>query len=244
MENLSEYLVKNPKKILRHLKSLMTNKRIIFATFGDGQSFLTAILSFDEKEKTLTIDCGPKEYLNKQLLNSGIVDFKAETQGISAFFTGREIKKIKDGEEHFSLSMKIPEAIYWVQRRKSYRVRSPLSKDSYCSITLHNKENKTEEVHDFTLYDISVTGFAIFCESQDIAELISVSTEYSHCNFVLEGHCYQVSFSIQSITPFNITKLKKNQRIGCEFINMTLPLESAFLRYMQKVEREIQRNLG
>ncbi len=244
MENLSEFLVTNPKQILSHLKSLMTNKCLISAAFSDRQSFLTAILSIDEKGQTLTIDCGPKEYLNKELLSSGIVNFKTEYQGISVLFTGREIKKSGDDGEHFSLTMKIPESIYWVQRRKSYRVRSPLSKNSYCSVTLQNEENQTEETHDFKLYDISVTGFSIFCESQESADILTVSTEYNNCSLVLEDKFYQVSFTIQSKTSFNINKPKKNQRIGCKFINTLPPTESAFLRYMQKIEREIKRNLG
>lgn len=243
MENISQYLVKNPKQILNHLNTLMTNKCLISTGFGENESFLTAILAIDEKEQVIIIDCGPKEYLNKKLLSCGIVDCKTDYEGIKVQFIGHQVKKAGDPDQ-FTLSIKIPETIYWVQRRKSYRVRSPLSKNSYCSITFQDTENQTEEIHNFKLFDISVTGFAILCETQKLAEQLPLSSEFNHCHLVLDNKIHEISFIVQSIVPFNLNKPKKDQRIGCKFINAAPPTESAFLRYMQKIEREIKRNLG
>ncbi len=244
MKNLSQYLVKNPKQVLTHLKALMANKCLISASFGEGQSFLTAILAIDEKKQTITIDCGPKEYLNKELLSCGIVDCKTDFEGIKVLFKGHHITKSGDADQ-FTLQMKIPETLYWVQRRKSYRVRSPLSKNSFCTITIQDTENQTEETHDLKLYDISVTGFSILCETQELAEQMLIISEFDHCKLVLEDNkTHQISFIVQSKVPLNANKPKKTQRIGCKFINATPGTESAFLRYMQMIEREIKRTLG
>jgi len=243
MDDLSEFLVKNPKQILIHLKSLMANKCLITAIFGEKQSFLTAILAIDEKKQTITIDCGPKEYLNKDLLSYGLVDCKTDFGGIKAVFEGHQIKKSGDADQ-VALEMKIPDSMYWVQRRKSYRVRSPLSKNSYCTFTLQDLENKKEESHDLKLYDISVTGFSMLCETQELAEQLAISAVFDNCELVLEDKAYGVSFVIQAKIPLGSNNPHKILRIGCKFINAAPPTESAFLRYMQKIEREIKRNLG
>jgi len=248
MDDLAQYLIKNPKQIINHLKKLMTNKCLISAVFGEKQSFLTAILAIDEKNNLITTDCGPKEYLNNELLSCGTVECKTDYEGIKVLFKGLQVKKSGDAGQ-FALEMKMPDELYWVQRRNSYRVRSPLSKNSYCTVTLQDleqdSENETEETHELKLYDISVTGFSVLCETQELAEQLTVSSKFDHCQLVLDDDkTYNISFIVQSQTPLNINKPEKTQRIGCKFINPTPPTESAFLRYMQKIEREIKRNLG
>lgn len=244
MEDLTQYLIKSPKQILAHLNTLISKKCLISATFGNNQSFLTAILDIDTKKNLLTIDCGPKEYLNKVLLSSGFVNFKSDVEGISVLFTGHKIQKSGNMSEP-ALSMKIPETIYWVQRRRTYRVRSPLSKQSYCSITFQNDDNDEEEILDFQLFDLSATGFSILSETKDLAKHLSPTSIFNDCQLVLNNtETHIISFSVQSVIPFNATNPLKRQRIGCQFLNINPATETAFIRYMQMIEREIKNNLG
>jgi c-di-GMP-binding flagellar brake protein YcgR len=244
MENLSDFLIKAPKQVLTHLKTLAAEKCLIAVNFGENFSFLTAILDIDEKKQLITIDCGPKEYLNKKLLNSGIVNFKTELGGIKVLFEGRDIKKAgKPGQT--ALSIKLPEHIYWIQRRKYYRVRSPLSKNSYCSITFpeteENQEN--EETLHYKLYNLSATGFAILSETEELAERLTLETEFNDCQLVLDTtETHTISFIVRSKFAINPNKPQKIQRIGCELLSNSPKVESAFLRYMQEIEREIRRN--
>lgn len=245
MDKLSEYLVKNPKQILLHLKTLANEKCLIAVNFGENHSFLTVIIDINEKKQIITIDCGPKEYLNKELLSLGIVNCKAEYNGIKVFFEGRGIKKAgKLGQP--ALSIKIPESIYWIQRRQFYRVRSPLSKNSYCTITFLATEEDAEEekTFNFQLYDLSATGFSMLSDTKQLAQQLTPSTEFSNCQLVLDNaDQHSISFIVRSKFAINPNKPHKNQRIGCEFINTPAKSESAFFRYMQEIEREIKRNL-
>lgn len=244
MENLSQYLVNNPKQIEINLKRMAAEKCLIAAGFGDNNSFLTAILDIDEKNQIVTIDCGPKEYLNKELLNVGLVDFKADFGGIKVLFQGRDIKRAGNSGQP-TLSIKIPDKMYWVQRRIVYRMRSPLSKKSYCSVVLSNSEQQEERVN-FKLYDLSIKGFSILSDTAELSNQLTPSTEFNGCTLVLEQEgiieSHTISFIVKSKYPLNRDKPQKNQRIGCEFLNISIQAESAFLRYMQKIEREIKRN--
>jgi len=242
MENISKYLVKNPKQILSYLKILAHEKCLIAASFGENSSFLTAILDFDEKNQRITIDCGPKEYLNKELLSSGIVECKADFKGIKVLFKGRAIKKAGKPNQP-ALSIKIPEQLYWVQRRTFYRVRSPLSKNSYCSFNLQAPDQDEPATLNLKLFDLSATGFSMISEDLESAKKIPLGSEFNNCTLTLdETETHKISFiprNVHSVNPSNPTK---NQRIGCEFIDLSPRAENAFLRYMQAIEREIKKN--
>lgn len=244
MEDISQYLAKNPKRVLTYFKILLEKKCLVKATFGKNQSFLTAIIDINENDKTLILDCGPKEYLNNELLNLGIVNCQSSHEGINVKFEGRGIEKAGTSDQ-MALSMKIPDSIYWIQRRKSHRVRSPLSKKSYCRISLSDPESDNHEDFDFQLYDLSATGFSILDENKEHNNELIPKNEFYNCQLVLEDdQAYSISFIVQTKMPFNPNHPKKTQRIGCEFIDLPASIEAAFLRYTQMIEREIKKNLG
>ncbi|MFW5443704.1 MAG: flagellar brake protein [Methylococcaceae bacterium] len=240
MDNLSDYLVDNPIKILQHLKTLVTEKCIIAVSFGENQSFLTAITDIDEKKQIVSIDCGPKEYLNKELLNLGIVNCKAGFKGIEVLFKGLDIKRAgKLGQP--ALSMSIPKQIHWIQRRHFYRVRSPLSKNSYCSITIPETVEENQIALNFKLFDLSVTGFSILSETDEHAKYLIPLAVFSDCKLVLnDTDTHIISFIVRGNHAINPNKPKKTHRIGCELLNCSAKVESALLRYMQQTEIEIK----
>jgi c-di-GMP-binding flagellar brake protein YcgR len=243
MEDLSQYIVKHPKKILAHFKTMIANKCLISASFGDKHSFITAIIDIDEKKQLITIDCGPKEYLNRELLSLNIVDFKSEVDGVEVLFRGHGIKKVGKMSQP-ALTMKMPETIYWIQRRKSYRVRSPLSKNSYCSISFYTSDGDKETLN-FQLFDLSASGFSIMCDTAEEAEQLLPSSEFHNSLLILDGmETYDISFSVQRKFPVNPENPLKSQRIGCRFIDLSPADESSFLRYTQAIEREIKHTLG
>jgi c-di-GMP-binding flagellar brake protein YcgR len=241
MEKISKFLVNSPKQILTHLKTLLAEKCLIAAGFGENHSFLTAILEIDEKTRIIIIDCGPKEYLNKELLSSGIVECKADLKGIKVLFEGRDVKRAGKLDQP-ALSIKIPDQIYWVQRRMFYRVRSPLSKNSYCTITFQSSESEDAKTLSFKLFDLSISGFSIIGESLEQAKEIRLDTELNNCKLVLnDAETHTISFIPRNRLAVNPNSPAKNQRIGCEFVDLTPRAENAFLRYMQGIEREIKK---
>jgi len=242
MEDISNYLVKIPKQVINYLKTLSTEKCLIAAKFGENKSFLTAILEIDEKKQVIIIDCGPKEYLNKELLCRGIVECTADYKGIKVLFQGRGIKKAgKTGQP--ALSIKIPTEIYWIQRRKFYRVRSPLSKESYCTIPIPNDISQDPVSINFKLYNLSISGLSIISEDIENTKQFSLNTKYSHCTLVLDNtESHTLTLIPRDIVAINPNNPKKGHRIGCEFVDITPRIENACSRYMQNIEREIKKN--
>lgn len=246
MANLAQYLITQPKQVLSHLKLLSKNRCLVSAAFGSGEkdTFITAILDIDEKKQTITIDCSPKEYLNKKLLDSLIIKFSTSYQGITVSFEGRRVKKARTPEQP-AFIIPIPGSILWLQRRQFYRTRSPLSKNSYCTICFVDPETEEQTNVDFKLYDLSASGFSFLFDTEDsskFSSLLSTATHFENCKLVLEGEKGQpLSFEVRHrLTTINPNNQQKIERIGCRITNATPRTESTILRYMQIIDRELK----
>ncbi|MFI3157988.1 MAG: flagellar brake protein [Methylococcaceae bacterium] len=234
MADISSFLIQNPKQIISNLSLLLKNKSLLSARFGtDNASYITTLLDINQGSNSVVLDYGPKEELNQHILRAGRVTFDTEYRGIKVSFTGSALKRIiHKGDPAFSMS--IPNSIYWMQRREYYRVKSPLTKSSYCQLTLEDKPPVN-----LKLCDISLTGFAMFNVSKEISELLIPGTLFSQCKLILSdvGEC-MISFEVRAKYIINPEKIQKIQKVGCKFINITRPTEEIIQRYMQQIQRE------
>lgn len=234
MSDISSFSIQDPRQIISHLSLLIKSKCLISARFGtNNESYITTLLAINEKNNALILDYGPKEDLNQHLLNAGKVTFDTEYNGIKVSFTGTALKKITyKGDPAFD--MPIPKSLYWMQRREYYRVKSPLSKSSYCQLIF-----KDREPVNLKLYDISLTGFAMLNVSKEISDLLIPGTSFELGKLVLsdtgEG---MISFEICAKYIINPDKLQKIQKIGCKFTKITRPVEEMIQRYMHQIQRE------
>jgi len=242
MPDISKYLDYNPKRVLSYLKILLKERCLISAAFGVGEkdTFLTAIIEIDEKKQNLTIDCGPKEYLNKRLQSSAVIKFSTKYQGIKVRFEGRKVKKSGDSSQP-SFIIPIPNSIYWLQRRQFYRVKSPLSKKSFCIVSFYKPETEEEITVELPLHDISGSGFSLINESEELSEMFSPSSKFENCILKLENEEDQsILFEVKHATPIIPNKIQAGVYIGCYITNITSRMESTIIRYMQNIDREIK----
>jgi len=210
MSDISSFSIQNPKQIVSHLSLLVKNKCLLSARFGaNNESYITTLLSVNEGNNTVVLDYGPKEDLNQRILNAGKVSFDTDYNGIKVSFAGTELKKIAHkGDSAFSMS--IPRSLYWMQRREYYRVKSPLSKPSYCQLIVEGREPVN-----LKLYDISLTGFAMLNVSKEVSDLLIPGTSFSQCKLILsEAGESPISFEICAkyiINPDKPQKIQKNR---------------------------------
>ena len=243
MEIEGDYLVRNPKTIVSHLSSIFKNRCILSAEVNEDKSaFFTVINDIDPVSNTIVIDGAPTELLNRQLLNSDKVLFNTQIDGIKVTFAGKDLKKILTGGT-VAFQMTIPCSIVWLQRRKYYRVKIPLSHSgSFCQMDNGKTVLELPESHDgtsiFPLADLSISGFAALNPSPEFARLF-----YSEKNiagsqlFLHDGTTAKVNFVIKEITEIKFGAIKE-QRIGCQFTELNTALESKIQRYMMHLERQ------
>ena len=234
MSEIASFSIQNPKEITRHLVLLLKKKCFIDAHFGDSKdSYITTLLAINETDNTLVLDCSPKEEINQRMLTSSKITFDTEYTGIKVSFAGAKLKKIlHKGDPAFV--MPVPKSLYWMQRREYYRVKSPLSKPSYCQLILEDRAPV-----DLTLYDISLTGFSMLNVSKELSDLLIPGTSILSSNLLLSGiGDSPILFEICNKYVINPEKIQKIQKIGCKFIRLSRPAEEFVQRYMQQVQRD------
>ncbi|MGZ4989537.1 MAG: flagellar brake protein [Methylobacter sp.] len=234
MSDISSFSIQNPKQIINHLSLLVKNKCLLSARFGaNNESYITTLLAINEANNSLVLDCGSKEDLNQRILNAGKVTFNTEYNGIKVSFVGAALKQTTHKKEA-AFSVPIPKSLYWMQRREYYRVKSPLSKPSYCQLIVEGREPVN-----LKLYDISLTGFAMLNVSKEISELLIPGSTISQSKLILsEAGEGMISFEICAKYIINPDKPQKIQKIGCKFIKVTRAVEEIIQRYMNQIQRQ------
>jgi len=248
MSTESDYVVKNAKLVFSHFSELVSRKCLISAHFGDrNTSFLTTIVNLDKNNNSLSLDCGPNDSIDQQLLASGKVLFRTEVEGIKVSFSGKGIKKTREDDE-WVLSMPIPEAIFWMQRRQFYRVKIPLSHtESYCRlklVTSNENEETVEQSVIFPLYDLSVSGMAFLNADAKWAAQLQPDCRFTECELHLHnGNHGNIGFVIKNNVETKTSATTTKNRIGCLFENVPTSFETNILRYMQEIEIQ-QKNVN
>lgn len=248
MEKESDYLVRNAKMIYGYLTDLVKNKCIIAANFGeDNASFLTTIVELDQKTNLLALDVAPNEQLNRQLLTSAKVLFRTEFDGIKVSFRGKAIKKAERNGAPV-LAMPLPDALFWMQRRQYYRVKIPLShKNSFCEIefrTVDEANNPQSLSGIFPLADLSISGFAMLVNDTKFSEFLQPGAEHADCALYLnDGSRANIGIVVRDIATVRAGAAGKQQRVGCQFTQVSQMFESSIQRYVQDIERQ-QKNIG
>ena len=240
MEYESPFLIDSPEKIIRHLYILLKHKCLLTAYFGDNDdSFITTILDLHIKNNLLIFYHGPKKDAAEQLLDSSKITFKTVCLGVEVVFDTLGLAKI----QHQGLSafaVPIPASMLWMERREFHRVKSPVSKSSYCQLTL-----KDQEPINLKLYDISLGGFSMLAESKKVSDLsknpdlMALYTSFEQCKLILADVGEDtVSFEVRSKYIINPENSNRIEKIGCKFTRITPTFENTIQRYIQQIERE------
>ena len=236
MEYESPFLVRNPEKIISKLSILLKNKCLLTAYFGDNDdSFITTLLDIYIENNYLTFYHGPKEDSIEQLLNSQKITFKTEYLGIKVAFEAIKLAKVQhQGVSIFVIP--IPESILWIEARDFYRVKSPVSKSSYCQLTLKEHQDPIN----LKLHDISLIGFSLLNASSEVSAQMIPDTHFEHCKLILaDAGEDTISFKVRrSKYIINPVTLNRMEKIGCKFTRITPEFENTIQRYMQQIERE------
>lgn len=238
----SDYIVTNTKRIIEHLHTLMRKKCMLSVHFGEySQSFITILLGIDESTKTIQFDAAPSAILNKGLLNAPKALFRTEVDGIKVSFKGTKIRSSQENGAP-SLSMPIPESLYWLQRREYFRVRVPqCHTGSHCKVEIMAETDAGEvtTIQDLKLIDIGAKGFALLTPSEELPAYFSMSdtNENIHATLYLnDGSHGDVSFTVRYTMEVKTSPSHTQHRIGCMLTETSTTFESQLQRYMQQIE--------
>jgi flagellar brake protein len=240
MEYKPAFLIDSQENIISKLYTLFKNKCLFTVYFGDNDdSFITTIHDINRKDNVFIFHYGPKEESIEQLLNSSKITFKTELLGVEVVFDTMRLARIKN-QGVFAFAVPVPASMLWMERREFYRMKSPVSKSSYCQVTL-----KDQESINLKLYDISLGGFSMLTDSKKVSDLsknpdlMALYTSFEQCKLILaDTGEYTISFEVRNKHIINPGNLNRMEKIGCKFTRIMPACENAIQHYMQQIERE------
>jgi flagellar brake protein len=233
MELQSDFLISSPEKIISKLSVLHKNKSLLTVGYGSN-TFVTTILEVNKKDQVFICD-GCNEEILENILGCTKIYFKTEHLGAMVAFDAAKLVKTEYGG-NLAFSVPIPLSLRWMEQREFFRVRVPSSASSCCQMKFPDQEAPVT----FKVYDISIRGFSMLNNSDEISELLIPGKQYDRCKLILDGIQEMViSFEVRSKIMLNPNNLNKVEKIGCKFSRITNTFENTVHGYMMEIERDL-----
>jgi c-di-GMP-binding flagellar brake protein YcgR len=239
MSDLSSYAIQNQRQISSHLFLLIKNKCLLSVSIEtSGETYITTLLSINEKNHTLVLDYGPNERLNHHISIAREVRFDTQYRGIKVWFTGSMLKKTTHNRQP-AFVMPLPNTLFWMERRDYFRVKMPLSNPSYCHLI-----GKDSEPINIRVYDLSLSGFSTLDDHKEVFDQMLSETLFQGNLMFLDADEDVVSFEVRYNQITNPNKLQQVHKIGCKFIQTSSLVENAISRHLIQLQREYLKEHG
>ena len=237
IEKYEDFTIYGVNKVIDKLRMLQKGRRIITAYFDEGrQSLMTAIIDLLPEKNLLILDYGPNDEINKQLLASPKIIFKANLNGVTAQFSVRGLQNATYQKQSV-FACSIPEQMLWIQRRDTYRVRTQYNSSITVALTFESGRSKHSQV-----LDISAGGLSI--EDAEMDEEFALGKVFEGCTLELgdfgEG---RVAMEVRDHLPMRRHKSSSGRRIGFMFHKLPHDLEARIQRFILSVDAQRRRTL-
>jgi c-di-GMP-binding flagellar brake protein YcgR len=231
------YVLKGRGEIMEKLRMMEKNKTILNAApVGEAGGLTTTIIKLVPEKGFLALDPSPQQELNQKLLNAKGVVFSAQLNGVETQF---KADKLIDArlQGQAVLAAPIPTAVYWLQRRKLYRVPIPHYMMVKCKVPLPN-----EEIAEFTVLNVSLMGLALLDKAGHFRLWGRVGQVFENCRLYLQGF-EEETFALEirnKLDTASINERDTSMRVGFEFKNISRSFEPKLQKFMYEVERELK----
>ena len=179
---LDSYTLTGKGEILEKLRIMEKQKILLTAVpSGHAAGFITTLLKILPDKGMLAIDASANAQLNKDLLAAESVRFTGQMDGIETRFTAERISEaVMDKQNVFAVP--IPQSLYWLQRRKFYRVPLPLTSQLKCWIPLGE-----DNIGEFPVVNLSLHGVGLIDRSKQFDRKTEVGAILDNCRMDLPG---------------------------------------------------------
>lgn len=233
---IEQFILSGRRQIRQLLLELIGQRALIGGHFGNGRSFLTALLELSDDEEILTLDASPDADTNRRILAAPKLVCVTQLEHIRIQFALHELWEGQD-DERGVFHAAVPDEMLRLQRRAAYRLSVPLSHTASGLIRFGNTA-ATPAPLSGRLLDVSVGGIALQLPP-DAAQLV-IGEQLPDCMLQLPGIdpiklqlrvCYIKQQEQRSGMPM--------LRIGLAFVELPRNIENLIQRYIFNTDREL-----
>lgn len=225
-----EYAVTSRREILALLRNICERRsRILVQVAGHAVTWVT---SAGCDAATLILDRAPSGEQNNRIMNADVVTFETSLDNIRIVFDSKRIRAVDyQGAPAFALDL--PERIIRLQRREFYRVATPVIYPVLVSIPVPKAAGGDSVA--FSLADISCGGICLL--DNELALGASVGRIYTRCKIELpDVGVVTTGLQIRNSATTTLLNNRTNNRLGCQFVDMSSAHFAMVQRYVNKRE--------
>jgi c-di-GMP-binding flagellar brake protein YcgR len=231
-ELFENYSLRGKGEILEKLRLMEKHKILLTAVpSGENSGFLTTIVKVIPEKGLLALDLSANKSLNDRLLEADGISFSAQVDGIMArFLVGRCNEATLNGQSVFAIP--IPESLYWLQRRRYYRVPIPYSMILKCQVPFANGQ-----MGEFSVLNVSLLGLALMDRSGQLDSGVEIGDVFVGCKLDLPGlsderFALEVRNKLETAADAHHTGL----RVGFAFRGISRNFEVHMQKFMYELE--------
>ncbi|MDZ7654053.1 MAG: flagellar brake protein [Burkholderiaceae bacterium] len=232
---LAPFTVHSRVEIIALLKSLTRGGTLTTAYFDKNAGFaVTVLLAVNPEFDEVVFDNPSDAALLRRLLAAAALTIVAFVDNIKLqFAAGAAAPTTFEGKPAFRV--RLPEQLLRLQRRDSFRVRTPITRPAHCLVPYGEEGKQYEKLR---LLDISVGGVAVLARPEKFE--LPVGARIDECFLDLPG-IGSVGVSLQVRHLANPTRDDQTRSVGCEFVDIAPLARSLIQRYVNKLDAEHRR---
>jgi c-di-GMP-binding flagellar brake protein YcgR len=230
--DLAPFTVYSRVEIVALLESLGRAGALATAYFDGNSGFaVTMLLAVNPEFEEVVFDNPSDAATQRRLLEAEQLTVVAFIENIKLQFeAGRAEPTTYEGKPAFRV--RLPDEVLRLQRRESFRVRTPVGKPAHCLVPYGEGGRQYEKLR---LLDISVGGVAVVTYPQKF-DLVA-GTRIDDCFLDLPGvGSVGVSINVRHLAP--LPKDDKARAVGCEFVAVAPLSRTLIQRYVNKLDAE------
>lgn len=228
----NEHGIVSTKEIVSVLKHIVDNATRVALYYVDGSYFILTTL-LGASDKGLWLEQAASGLDNQRILESEQLLLVSTHLDVKVQFAANQICGM-EYQGYSAFHLPLPQTIYRLQRRESFRLDIPSVKPLRCVIPAGDpKSGKQCEV---SLMDISAGGMKLtYAEGE--AELAQGQT-YENCQIKLpDMDTISVTIIVRSLFLLPTKSGQAVKRAGCQFINLSGSANILLQRYINSMQR-------
>lgn len=228
---LDSYTLHGRGEILEKLNLMRKKKCLLTVQVPHEESgYATTILHVLRDKGLLVLDESENPAVNQKLLAAEKLVVNTTVDGIRSRFMLEQLTAATwQGQSVFAAPL--PEALFWMQQRKYFRVPIPYSMFLTCRIPLQ------EGIQEFRVLDLSIGGLALHDKSLLIGEGFEDGHIFEACNLILPDHGdIRIGLEMRYKMPMSANTPHAGQRIGCAFHGLSVQGEILLQKFVYEAE--------
>ena len=235
-DTIEQFILSGRRQVRQLIQELIEHRALIGGHFGNGRSFLTALLELSDDEEGLVLDASPDAGTNRRVLEAPKLVCVTQLEHIRIQFALHDLRESREKNGRVLFHAPVPGEILRLQRRAAYRLLVPLNHAATGRIAFKDAGGQAVALNG-RLLDISVGGIALQLPP-DASPLVIGQRLPDCCLHLPNLEPIFVELRVCYLNRLEQRSGSQMLRVGFAFVDLPRKIENTIQRYIFNTDRE------